>query len=89
MTTFNENPYPSEDNITGSVCSLSLSDGAQDIKVANLTEMVEVQPTYCLLYENSSVDIIHYTVDILTLQCLAVVVEKDRKTKINTQLDKT
>lgn len=49
MTTFNENPYPSDDNITGSVCSLSLSDGTQDIKVANLTEMVEVQPTYCLL----------------------------------------
>ncbi|XP_076739560.1 polycystin-1-like protein 2 [Maylandia zebra] len=42
MTTFNENPYPSEDNITGSVCSLSLSDGTQDIKVANLTEMVEI-----------------------------------------------
>lgn len=43
MATFSENPHPSDDNISGTLCSLLLSDGASDITLANLTEMIEVQ----------------------------------------------
>lgn len=46
MATFSVNPHPSDDNISGTLCSLLLSDGASDIKLANLTEMIEVQPFF-------------------------------------------
>ncbi|XP_041797280.1 polycystic kidney disease protein 1-like 2 [Chelmon rostratus] len=42
MATFSENPHPSDDNISGTLCSLLLSDGASDITLANLTEMIEI-----------------------------------------------
>ncbi|XP_038557671.1 polycystic kidney disease protein 1-like 2 isoform X2 [Micropterus salmoides] len=41
MSTFLVNPHPS-DNVSGIVCSLILSDGVSDIKLANLTEMIEI-----------------------------------------------
>lgn len=43
MTTFNQNPHPSDDNITGTVCSLLISDGNREIKLKQLTEMIEVR----------------------------------------------
>lgn len=46
MSTFSENPHPSDDNISGTVCSLLLSDGNTEIKLANLTEMIAVHPDY-------------------------------------------
>ncbi|XP_076592826.1 polycystin-1-like protein 3 [Chaetodon auriga] len=42
MATFSGNPHPSEDNISGTLCSLLLSDGASDIKLTNLPEMIEI-----------------------------------------------
>lgn len=42
MATFTNNPHPSDDNISGTVCSLLLSDGKSDIKLKNLTEVIEV-----------------------------------------------
>lgn len=42
MSTFSGNPHP-DDAISGIVCSLLLSDGVSDIKLANLTQMIEVQ----------------------------------------------
>lgn len=42
MATFRNNPHPNE-NITGVVCSVILNDGETDIKLKNLTEMVEVK----------------------------------------------
>ncbi|XP_030613569.1 polycystic kidney disease protein 1-like 2 [Archocentrus centrarchus] len=42
MTTFFQNPHPSNDSITGTICSLSFNDGQDDIKVGNLTEMIEI-----------------------------------------------
>lgn len=44
MSTFSRNPHPSDDNISGTVCSLLLSDGDTEVKLANLTELIEVQP---------------------------------------------
>lgn len=46
MATFSRNPHPSDDNISGTLCSLLLTDGVSDIKLTNLTEMIEVQPTW-------------------------------------------
>lgn len=48
MTTFNQNPHPSGDNITGTVCSLLISDGNREIKLNHLTEMIEVR-TVCFV----------------------------------------
>ncbi|XP_040889158.1 polycystic kidney disease protein 1-like 2 [Toxotes jaculatrix] len=42
MSTFSENPHPSNVNISGTLCSLVLSDGVSDIKLTNLTEMIEI-----------------------------------------------
>ncbi|CAK6973388.1 polycystic kidney disease protein 1-like 2 [Scomber scombrus] len=42
LVTFSRNPHPSDDNISGTVCSLLLSDGVSDIKLENLTEMIEI-----------------------------------------------
>lgn len=42
MTTFIGNPYPSTENITGTVCTLELRDGLTEISVENLTELIEV-----------------------------------------------
>ncbi|KAK9542862.1 hypothetical protein VZT92_000688 [Zoarces viviparus] len=42
LAVFSNNPHPSDGNITGSVCSLLLSDGVADIKLANLTQMIEI-----------------------------------------------
>ncbi|XP_035986669.1 polycystic kidney disease protein 1-like 2 [Fundulus heteroclitus] len=42
MATFSTNPYPSAHNISGSVCSLVLSDGTSEFKVENLKEMIEI-----------------------------------------------
>lgn len=42
MTTFSTNPHPSDDNISGTVCSLVLSDGTKDIVLSNLRDMIEV-----------------------------------------------
>ncbi|XP_029353372.1 polycystic kidney disease protein 1-like 2 [Echeneis naucrates] len=41
MTIFTGNPHPF-DEISGTVCSLLLSNGATDIKLSNLTEMIEI-----------------------------------------------
>ncbi|XP_077448719.1 polycystin-1-like protein 2 isoform X3 [Stigmatopora argus] len=42
MATLSLNPHPSDDNISGKVCSLLLSDGNSDVELANLTEMIEI-----------------------------------------------
>ncbi|XP_029937961.1 polycystic kidney disease protein 1-like 2 [Myripristis murdjan] len=42
MATLSNNPHPSDDNISGTVCSVFLSDGHSDIKLSNLTEMIEI-----------------------------------------------
>nr|XP_033488033.1 polycystic kidney disease protein 1-like 2 [Epinephelus lanceolatus] len=42
MATFSRNPHPSDDNISGTLCSLLLTDGVSDIKLTNLTEMIEI-----------------------------------------------
>lgn len=42
MATFSQNPHPSDDNISGTVCSLLISDGNREIKLKHLTEMIEV-----------------------------------------------
>lgn len=44
MSTFSSNPHPSNDSISGVVCSLVLSEGNMEIKLTNLTEMIEVNP---------------------------------------------
>lgn len=44
MSMFSMNPHPSDD-ISGTVCSILLSNGESDIKLENLTEMIEVQTT--------------------------------------------
>ncbi|XP_054900721.1 polycystic kidney disease protein 1-like 2 [Poeciliopsis prolifica] len=41
MATFSVNPYPSE-NISGTVCNFMLSDGNSEIKLQNLSEVVEI-----------------------------------------------
>ncbi|XP_077420923.1 polycystin-1-like protein 2 isoform X2 [Vanacampus margaritifer] len=41
MATFSVNPHPT-DHISGTVCSIFLSDGESDIELANLTEMIEI-----------------------------------------------
>lgn len=46
MATFNQNPHPSDDNITGTVCSLLISDGSKEIKLKHLTEMIEVRTVF-------------------------------------------
>lgn len=46
MTTFSGNPHPSDDNISGTVFNLILSDGVADIELKNLSEMIEVQNIY-------------------------------------------
>lgn len=43
MSTFSKNPHPSDDNISGTLCSLLLSDGDHEIELRNLTELIEVQ----------------------------------------------
>nr|XP_046245454.1 polycystic kidney disease protein 1-like 2 [Scatophagus argus] len=42
MATFSSNPHPSDDNVTGTVSSLSLRDGDTEIKLTNLPEMIEI-----------------------------------------------
>ncbi|XP_054628004.1 polycystic kidney disease protein 1-like 2 [Dunckerocampus dactyliophorus] len=42
MATFSENPHPSDDNISGTVCSLLLNNGVSDVELANLTQMIEI-----------------------------------------------
>ncbi|XP_072237414.1 polycystin-1-like protein 2 [Leuresthes tenuis] len=42
VATFSSNPYPSDDNITGTVCSIQLSDGKSEIKLENLEESIEI-----------------------------------------------
>ncbi|KAI3377578.1 hypothetical protein L3Q82_008747, partial [Scortum barcoo] len=42
MATFSLNPHPSDDNISGTLCSLLLSDGVSDIKLKGLPEMIEI-----------------------------------------------
>ncbi|TKS70244.1 Polycystic kidney disease protein 1-like 2 PC1-like 2 protein [Collichthys lucidus] len=42
MTTFSGNPHPSDDNISGTVFNLILSDGETDIELKNLSEMIEI-----------------------------------------------
>ncbi|KAG7235194.1 hypothetical protein INR49_003105, partial [Caranx melampygus] len=42
MTTFSGNPHPSEDNITGTVCSLLLNNKGTEIKLVNLSESIEI-----------------------------------------------
>ncbi|KAK5617940.1 hypothetical protein CRENBAI_024468 [Crenichthys baileyi] len=64
MATFSSNPYPSTDNITGNVCNILLSDGKSEIKLDNLTEMVEI----FLLRPNNS-----------ALTSTSVVLTKDKK----------
>lgn len=49
MTTFSQNPHPSDNNISGTVCSLLISDGNREIKLKHLREMIEVQPVCCEL----------------------------------------
>lgn len=44
MSTFSTNPHPSNDSISGTVCSLVLSEGNVEIKLTNLSEMIEVNP---------------------------------------------
>ncbi|XP_071344802.1 polycystin-1-like protein 2 isoform X2 [Trachinotus anak] len=63
MTTFSGNPHPNND-ISGTVCSLLLNNGDSDIKLRNLTEMIEI----FLPRQNSS-----------TLMTRTVVFEKDSK----------
>ncbi|XP_035484837.2 polycystic kidney disease protein 1-like 2 [Scophthalmus maximus] len=41
MSMFSMNPHPSDD-ISGTVCSILLSNGESDIKLENLTEMIEI-----------------------------------------------
>lgn len=48
MSTFSTNPHPSGVNISGTLCSLILSDGDSDIKLANLTEMIEVHTHFLM-----------------------------------------
>ncbi|XP_074481384.1 polycystin-1-like protein 2 [Sebastes fasciatus] len=52
MASFSKNPHPSDDNISGTVCSLLLSDGTTDIKLTNLTENIEI----FLSHPNASVE---------------------------------
>ncbi|XP_056876107.1 polycystic kidney disease protein 1-like 3 [Takifugu flavidus] len=42
MSTFSTNPHPSNDSISGTVCSLVLSEGDLELKLTNLTEMIEI-----------------------------------------------
>ncbi|XP_030016916.1 polycystic kidney disease protein 1-like 2 [Sphaeramia orbicularis] len=42
LATFSNNPHPSDDNITGTVFSILLSNGVSDIKLDNLSEMIEI-----------------------------------------------
>ncbi|KAM7014913.1 polycystin-1-like protein 2 [Tautogolabrus adspersus] len=42
LATFSNNPHPSDDNITGSVFSILINDGTSDIRLANLTENIEI-----------------------------------------------
>uniref|UniRef100_A0A3Q0RCA2 C-type lectin domain-containing protein n=1 Tax=Amphilophus citrinellus TaxID=61819 RepID=A0A3Q0RCA2_AMPCI len=65
-----------EDNQKSTISDLLFNDGKNDIKVGNLTEMIAVQSTYCFLYEASAADV-------LTLQCLAVVVVLKNTEQIN------
>ncbi|XP_030269688.1 polycystic kidney disease protein 1-like 2 [Sparus aurata] len=58
MSTFSTNPHPSGVNISGTLCSLILSDGDSDIKLANLTEMIEIfmpQPNSSQVMNNTVV----------------------------------
>ncbi|XP_051236275.1 polycystic kidney disease protein 1-like 2 [Dicentrarchus labrax] len=42
MSTFSSNPHTSDDNISGTVCSLLISNGTSEIKLSNLTEPIEI-----------------------------------------------
>ncbi|KAM9408281.1 polycystin-1-like protein 2 [Pholidichthys leucotaenia] len=42
VTVFRENPHPTDENITGEVCSVKLSDGVNDIALTNLQEKIEI-----------------------------------------------
>ncbi|XP_061598114.1 polycystin-1-like protein 2 isoform X2 [Cololabis saira] len=63
MATFNNNPHPSDDNISGIVCNIILSDGKSDIKMQNLTEKIEIflhRPNASALLSNT-VELEKYT----------------------------
>lgn len=47
MATFSTNPHPSNDSISGRVCSLVLSEGVDEIKLKNLNKMIEVILSVC------------------------------------------
>ncbi|XP_028999726.1 polycystic kidney disease protein 1-like 2 [Betta splendens] len=42
MASLSDNPHPSDDNITGTVCSLLLTNGVSDITLWNLSDMIEI-----------------------------------------------
>ncbi|KAF7212109.1 transcript variant X2 [Nothobranchius furzeri] len=42
IATFPDNPHPSEDNITGSVCDLALIGGLSPVRLQNLTQWFEI-----------------------------------------------
>ncbi|GLD47389.1 polycystic kidney disease protein 1-like 2 isoform X1 [Lates japonicus] len=42
FATFSGNPHPSNDNISGTICSILLSNGVSDIKLENLPVMIEI-----------------------------------------------
>ncbi|XP_034536415.1 polycystic kidney disease protein 1-like 2 [Notolabrus celidotus] len=42
LTTFSKNPHPSDDNITGPIFSIILKNGISEIKLSNLTQMIEI-----------------------------------------------
>ncbi|XP_017296730.1 polycystic kidney disease protein 1-like 2 [Kryptolebias marmoratus] len=69
MATFPSNPHPSDDNISGSVCNFILSDGADEIRLENLTEMIEIfltRPKHAG-FMNSTVELTKDTKSVSTL----------------------
>ncbi|XP_032363993.1 polycystic kidney disease protein 1-like 2 [Etheostoma spectabile] len=74
MAAFPQNPHPSNHTISGTVCSLLLSNGESDIKLANLTEMIEI----FLPHPNPSIPINS-----------TIVLEKDTKALTNLNVSDT
>ncbi|XP_029950415.1 polycystic kidney disease protein 1-like 2 [Salarias fasciatus] len=42
VSTFRNNPHPSSENITGTLCNVQLSDGKTDIRLTGLTDRIEI-----------------------------------------------
>ncbi|XP_074522616.1 polycystin-1-like protein 2 [Halichoeres trimaculatus] len=72
LTTFSSNPHPSDENITGPVYSITLSDGSSNIQLSNLEEMIEIfiprpgaveqiNNTFALEKDNKAVTLINIT----------------------------